>query len=177
MADALAWVRTSVVAAVPTRDGIRERFAHASGELERYVPALPTASVDALRLPWTQASPDKDASGAAPGEGPTESQFTSMMAARRARIDLLKAEGPRLLHAGNPRRALEACRAWVELDLGNAEAWRCLGQAQEASGQHQEALNSLRKAREHNPSDRSIDAAIRQVERNLVADFQRRYAR
>jgi len=100
-----------------------------------------------------------------------------MLAARRARIDFLKVEGPRLLRAGETHRALEACRAWADLDLRNADAWRCLGQAQDASGQYQEALNSLRKAREYNPSDHAIDAAIRQVERNLVADFQHRYGR
>jgi hypothetical protein len=179
MADAVAWVRTSIVAAVPTRDGIKGGFAHASGEFERYVPALSMGSVkDALRLPWTESTKSAPAMrNAAANDGPTEAEFTSMMAARRARIDFLKSEGPRLLRAGNARRALEACRAWVELDLGNAEAWRCLGQAQEASGQHQEALNSLRRAREYNPSDRSLDAAIREVERNLVAEFQNRYGR
>ena len=65
-----------------------------------------------------------------------------------------------MLRAGNVRRALELCRSWVDLDLANPEAWRCLGQAQVESGQYQEALNSLRKARQHNPADRSLQAAI-----------------
>ena len=95
----------------------------------------------------------------------------------RVRDALSKAEGPRALRAGNPRRAAELCRAWVDLDLGNAEAWRCLGQAQEALGEHQEALNALRKARQHNPSDRSIDKAIEQAERGIVNDFLNRHRR
>ena len=110
-------------------------------------------------------------------DGPSATEFAAMMAARRARIDFLKVEGPRLLRAGDARRAVEACRGWAELDLGNGDAWRCLGQAQEANGQHQDALNSLRKAREYKPQDRSIDAAIRQVERNIVGEFQHRYGR
>jgi tetratricopeptide (TPR) repeat protein len=100
-----------------------------------------------------------------------------MIAARRARLELLKAEGPRLLRSGNPRRAVDACRAWVDLDLANAQAWRCLGEAQMAIGEHQEALNSFRKARQHDPSDRSLEAAVEQAERAIVADFLNRYRR
>jgi Flp pilus assembly protein TadD/uncharacterized RDD family membrane protein YckC len=179
MADAAMSVRASVSAMLPTRDGLQGRFRHASGEVERFIPALSLASVsEALRLPWTADTTHKSVTMRdKANDGPNESDFSSMMAARRARINLLQAEGPRLLRAGNVRRALEVCRAWVDLDLGNAEAWRCLGQAQEAAGQYQEALNSLRKARQHNPSDRSIDTAIAQVERRLIADFQRRYGR
>jgi tetratricopeptide (TPR) repeat protein len=99
------------------------------------------------------------------------------MAARRARIDMLKVEGPRMLRAGNVRRAVELCRAWVDLDLANAEAWRCLGQAQQAAGEYQEALNAFRKARLHAPYDRSIDAAIDGAQRGIVADFLNRYRR
>ena len=96
---------------------------------------------------------------------------------RWARIDLLKVEGPRMLRAGNARRAMELCRAWVDLDLANAEAWRCLGEAQQAAGEHQDALNSFRKARQHNPSDRSLDAAIDRAQRGIVNDFLNRYRR
>jgi len=176
MAGAVDWTRSSLVGAVPTREAIKGRVTRASGEFERYVPAFSMASVaDALHWPW-MPGPAGSASNDETN-GPTEAEFSAMLAARRARIDFLKAEGPRLLRAGDAHRALEACRAWAELDLRSADAWRCLGQAQEASGQYQEALNSLRKAREYNPSDHSIDVAIRQVERSLVADFQHRYAR
>jgi len=110
-------------------------------------------------------------------QGPSDAEFSAMMAARRARIDILKGEGPRMLRAGNVRRALELCRAWVDLDLANAQAWSCLGHAQQAAGEYQEALNAFRKARQHNPSDRSLDVSIQQAERSIVADFQRRYGR
>lgn len=103
--------------------------------------------------------------------------FEAMMAARRARIDQLKVDGPRMLRAGNARRAAELCRAWVDLDLGNAQAWRCLGQAQQALGLHQDALNSFRKAKQHDPQDRTIDAAIDSAQRGIVGDFLNRYRR
>jgi tetratricopeptide (TPR) repeat protein len=82
-----------------------------------------------------------------------------------------------MLRSGNARRAEELCRAWVELDLANAEAWRCLGRAQQALGNHQDALTSFRKARQHNPSDRTLDADIERAERGIVADFSKRYRR
>jgi tetratricopeptide (TPR) repeat protein len=90
---------------------------------------------------------------------------------------MLKGEGPRNLRAGNARRAAELCRAWTELDLANADAWRCLGRAQQALGLHQDALTSFRKAKQHDPLDRSLDAAIDSAQRGIVADFQNRYRR
>ena len=82
-----------------------------------------------------------------------------------------------MLRAGNARRAAELCRAWVDLDLANADAWRCLGRAQEALGLHQDALNSFRKAKQHDPMDRTLDAAIDGAQRGIVADFLNRYRR
>ena len=100
-----------------------------------------------------------------------------MIAARRARIEQLKVDGPRMLRSGNARGAAELCRAWVDLDLGNSQAWRCLGQAQQALGLHQDALNSFRKAKQHDPQDRSLDAAMESAQRGIVGDFLNRYRR
>ena len=80
-----------------------------------------------------------------------------------------------MLRNGNPRRSAELCRAWVDLDLANADAWRCLGRAQQALGQHQEALNSFRKARQYDPMDRSLDADIDRAQQAIVAEFLNRY--
>jgi uncharacterized RDD family membrane protein YckC len=180
MADALAWVDASVAAALPSPGHLKDRFSDAGGEFERLLPALSLpGAVQLLRAP-AATTPQPGAGGlkdTRADEGPTDAQFSAMMAARRARIDLLKVEGPRMLRAGNARRAVELCRAWVDLDLANAEAWRCLGQAQEAAGEHQDALNSFRKARQHNPSDRSLDAAIDTAQRGIVNDFLNRYRR
>jgi len=99
------------------------------------------------------------------------------MAARRARIESLKNDGQRMLRAGNARRAAELCRAWVDLDIANADAWRCLGRAQHLLGLHQDALNSFRKAKQHDPMDRSLDVAIENAQRGIVTDFLNRYRR
>ena len=82
-----------------------------------------------------------------------------------------------MLRAGNARRAAELCRAWVELDLANAEAWRCLGEAQQAAGEHQDALNSFRKARQHDPSTGRSKRPSTGAQRGIVNDFLNRYRR
>ena len=101
--------------------------------------------------------------------------MAALFADRRARVALLKAEGLRSLRAGNFRRAAEQCRAWSDLELSNAEAWRCLGDALQALGSHQEALNAFRKAKQYDPADRTIDAAIDRSQKGIVGDFLNRY--
>ena len=82
-----------------------------------------------------------------------------------------------MLRAGNWRRAAELCRAWTELELGNAESYRCLGQALQAQGYHQDAIAAFRKAKQYDPSDRTLDAAIDRSQKGIVADFLNRYRR
>ena len=89
----------------------------------------------------------------------------------------LRGEGPRMLRAGNWRRAAELCRAWSDLEFWNAEAWRCLGLALQAQGYHQDAINAFRKAAQYDPNDRSVDAAIDKSQKGIVLDFLNRYAR
>ena len=82
-----------------------------------------------------------------------------------------------MLAAGNWRRATELCRAWSDIELGNADAWRCLGRSLQAQGYHQDAINAFRKAKQYDPGDRSLDAAIDRSQRGIVADFLSRYRR
>ena len=100
-----------------------------------------------------------------------------MFAERKAKVAVVSAEGPRMLRAGNWRRAAELCRAWTELELANAESYRCLGQALQAQGYHQEAIAAFRKAKQYDPSDRALDAAIDRSQKGIVADFLNRYRR
>jgi hypothetical protein len=189
IAETLAWTRATIASALPTTASVQGTLSRASGQLDRLVPALPSLTA----LPPLPSTSDLLARPAAPrsvgaadparrelrdvASNGGDEPFTTLMAARRARIDALKVEGPRMLRNGNPRRAAELCRAWVDLDVGNAEAWRCLGRAQQALGQHQEALNAFRKAREHDPMDRSLDADVDRAQRAIVADFLNRYRR
>jgi tetratricopeptide (TPR) repeat protein len=102
---------------------------------------------------------------------------TALFAERQARLSLLRGEGPRMLAAGNWRRATEICRAWSDLEFWNAEPWRCLGYSLQAQGFHQEAINAFRKAAQYDPADRSLDSAIDKSQRGIVADFLNRYRR
>ncbi len=101
----------------------------------------------------------------------------ALFADRQARLALLRGEGPRMLHAGNWRRAGELCRAWSDLEFWNPEPWRCLGYALQAQGYHQDAINAFRKAAQYDPHDRSLDAAVDKSQRGIVADFLNRYRR
>lgn len=100
---------------------------------------------------------------------------TALFADRQARLALLRGEGPRMLNAGNWRRATELCRAWSDLEFWNAEPWRCLGYALQAQGFHQEAIAAFRKAEQYDPLDSSLDAAIDKSQRGIVVDFLNRY--
>jgi len=186
MAEVVAWTNAAVAAALPTTSSLKGDISNASGRVERLLPALPTlpAASALLHLPDSVRIGAPNGSGGPPGsqddradQGPSDAEFSAMMAARRARIDILKGEGPRMLRAGNVRRALELCRAWVDLDLANAQAWSCLGHAQQAAGEYQEALNAFRKARQHDPYDRSLDGAIEGAQRGIVSSFLNRYRR
>ena len=108
--------------------------------------------------------PDAATPSAPPGtsSAPLDADVAALFAERRAKVAVLKADGLRALRAGNFRRAAELCRAWTDIELANAEAWRCLGDAQQAQGNHQEALNAYRKAKQHDPArplDRRRDRA------------------
>ena len=191
MAESIAWTRSTIADALPSAATVRGKLTDATVKLDSLVPTLPTISAfappkDPARAPVANGTPSvatppasdgamRNANGKAAPSNDTE--FETVMAARRARIDVLKADGPRMLRAGNARRAAELCRAWVDLDIANADAWRCLGRAQQALGLHQDALNSFRKAKQHDPMDRSLDAAIDNAQRGIVADFLNRYRR
>ena len=95
----------------------------------------------------------------------------------QACVAALRSEGPRALAAGSYQRAAELCRAWTDIELGSADAWRCYGQSLQVQGYHQDAINAFRKAKQYDPSDRSLDAAIDRSQRGIVADFFNRYRR
>jgi hypothetical protein len=106
---------------------------------------------------------------------PVDADVATLFAERKARVAALKSEGPRMLRAGNFRRAAELCRAWADLELASADAWRCLGEAEQAQGNHQDAVNAFRKAKQFDPGDRTLDAAIERSQKGIVADFLNRY--
>ena len=190
LSDSIDWTRTTIANAFPTSDMLKDKFTSASGQLDKLIPTIPTispfnppkeptraAATPAIANAAVPAANSSSTSRGASAATPSDPSFESVIAARRARIETLRVDGPRMLRAGNARRAAELCRAWVDLDLANPEAWGCLGRAQQALGLHQDALNSFRKAKQHDPTNKSLDAAIESAQRGIVADFLNRYGR
>jgi tetratricopeptide (TPR) repeat protein len=187
MADSIAWTRSTIAEALPSSAAVRNRFTDAGGQLDRLVPALPTISAfsppksprsaPSVVAPTAGSAPTPPMRAANANAAGTDAEFEAAMSARQARVEALKREGPRMLRAGNARRAAELCRTWVDLDLANADAWRCLGRAQQALGLHQDALASFRKAKQYAPQDRALDTAIADAQRGIVGDFLNRYRR
>ena len=166
MADSIAWTRATITDAIPAPSLLRNFSG--GGAIGGLAPSTPVRTITPAKAP--------SAAPATPRAGePVDADLSAKFAERRARIALLAVEGPRMLRAGNWRRAGELCRAWTELDLGNADAWRCLGQAMQAQGYHQEAIAAFRKAKQYDPGDRTLDAAIDRSQRGIVADFINRY--
>ena len=162
MAQSIAWARTSLTEALPSAQSLfpsgfsRAGVTGVSGGIKSAAPAPAPKPVPAVEeVP----------------SGPVDPVLEAQFADRRARAAVLKAEGPRMLQAGNFRRAAELCRAWTDLELGNPEAWRCLGEALQAQGYHQDAINAFRKAKQYDPNDRTLDAAIDRSQKGIVADF------
>ena len=172
MAQSIAWARTSLTDALPSAQslfpgGFASRGATGvSGGIKTAVPA----AAPSIPTPGNATLP------VAP-TGSVDPALTAQFADRRARVAVLRVEGPRMLQAGNWRRASELCRAWTDLELGSADAWRCLGQALQAQGYHQDAINAYRKAKQYDPNDRTLDAAIDRSQKGIVADFLNRNRR
>ncbi len=164
LAETVASIGARIGAALPAAQSLLPRelmsgsgIAGIAGDITRFGGGTPTAN--------------GNASAPSPGAAPVDSDLAVLFAERRAKVTLLKVEGPRMLASGNFRRAAELCAAWTDLELANADAWRCLGQAQQAQGNHQDALKAFRKAKQFDPTDRSLDASIERSQKGIVGDF------
>jgi hypothetical protein len=111
------------------------------------------------------------------GSAPLDPEVAALFVERRKRIAQLGADCPRVLEARSYVRAAELCREWADLELGNAKAWRALGRAHDALGNHREALAAFRRAKQYDPADATIDADINRSQRGIVNDFLARRGR
>ncbi len=174
MADSIVWARSTITDALPSPD-VLTNFAGGGGTIGG-LPAPATGTPEPKsRRPAAAALPKPAAAGTP--DAPLDPDLAIQFAERRAKVAVLTVEGPRMLSAGNWRRAAELCRAWTDLELGNVDAYRCLGQALQAQGYHQEAIAAFRKAKQYDPFDRDLDAAIDRSQKGIVADFINRYRR
>ncbi|HSV18690.1 MAG TPA: DnaJ domain-containing protein [Casimicrobiaceae bacterium] len=178
MAESIAWARTTLAEALPSPSRLTGGFAANAGRIGILSPPASTTPTDArANLPPAAAQLEAPKSATSVTTPSLDPDVTALMDERRARIAVLRVEGPRMLNAGNYRRASELCRAWTDLELASAEAQRCLGQALQAQGYYQDAINAFRKAKQYDPADRSLDVAIDRAQRGIVADFLNRYRR
>ena len=182
MAESIAWTRTTIADAWPSSSTFSAGFTGGGGPISSKRSPVPTVAAAIAPAPGsslTVAVPGvTNAVTSAPSASvPVDTDVAAMFAERRAKIAVVSVEGPRMLRSGNWRRAAELCRAWTEIELASADAYRCLGQALQAQGYHQDAIAAFRRARQYDPSDRSLDAAIDRSQRGIVADFLNRYRR
>jgi len=185
MAESIAWARTTIAEAIPSANTLTGGFAGGAGRISGLPqppspapsPPPPATSGRASVPLSTLSSPTIPTAARPPDTAPIDVDVAAMFAERKAKVAVVSAEGPRMLRAGNWRRASELCRAWTELELANAESYRCLGQALQAQGYHQDAIAAFRKAKQYDPSDRTLDAAIDRSQKGIVADFLNRYRR
>ncbi|HXU52676.1 MAG TPA: DnaJ domain-containing protein [Casimicrobiaceae bacterium] len=186
MADSIVWARATITDALPSPETLAN-FAGGGGLIGGLAPAksgdASPATARASVPPSLPATPSGAPSPATPpgtaanpGD-PVDPDLAAAFAERRAKVAVLKVEGPRMLRAGNWRRAAELCRTWTDLDLASADAYRCLGQAWQAQGYHQDAIAAFRKAKQFDPSDHDLDDAIDRSQKGIVADFLNRYRR
>ncbi len=167
MAQSIATARSALLSWVPSRPSLLSYGFQ--GDVGRIVSIDPT--------PPPAASPAPAVQAAARNLSADDVDTAALFAERQARLALLRGEGPRMLQAGNWRRAAELCQAWSNLEFWNPEPWRCLGYAMQAQGYHQDAINAFRKAAQYDPNDRTLDAAIEKSQKGIVVDFLNRYRR
>jgi DnaJ domain/Tetratricopeptide repeat/RDD family len=172
MAESIDWMRTSVSSAIRWPGALPGARAGDSGKIA-------AASARVVGTGTASVATTVTANAAAAKTDPTsvDPDVTALIAERRAKIASLKSEGLRMLAAGNWRRAAELCGEWTDLDLANAEAWRCLGQAQQSLGNYHEALAAYRRAKQYDPNDRSLDTGVERAQRGIITEFLARYRR
>ncbi|HEX5863123.1 MAG TPA: DnaJ domain-containing protein [Casimicrobiaceae bacterium] len=165
LAESIAMAKTAIVSWVPSPPSLLSYgFQGDVGKIGS-VDRTPTAPGPTVATPQIRNPAVDDVDTAA------------LFADRQARLALLRGEGPRMLNAGNWRRAGELCQAWSNLEFWSPEPWRCLGYAMQAQGYHQDAINAFRKAAQYDPGDRTLDAAIEKSQKGIIVDFLNRYRR
>ena len=172
MAESIDWMRSTVSNAIRWPGALPSARA---GEGVKIAAPAPRNSAGATAVASPGVSGSKTV--AKPDAESVDPDVTALIAERKARAAALKTEGLRMLAAGNWRRAAELCGEWTDLDLGNPEAWRCVGQAQQSLGNYHEALAAYRRAKQYDPKDRSLDTGVERAQRGIITEFLARYRR
>ena len=174
MTESIDWMRSTVSSAIRWPGALPGATRPSdSGKIA----AATTRTVGAATIAASPNAGSGNAARAMPDSGSVDPDVSALIAERKAKAASLKSEGLRMLGAGNWRRAAELCAEWTDLELGNADAWRCLGQAQQSLGNYHEALAAYRRAKQYDPNDRSLDSGVERAQRGIITEFLARYRR
>jgi DnaJ-like protein/tetratricopeptide repeat protein/RDD family protein len=173
MAESIDWMRSTVSNAI--RWPGSTSLARSGGETAKIGAA--TTRIVASAAPVVAPGTAAGATTSSAQSGSVDPDVATLIAERKAKAAALKTEGLRMLAAGNWKRAAELCGEWTDLDLGNPDAWRCLGQAQQSLGNYHEALAAYRRAKQYDPNDRSLDTGVERAQRGIITEFLARYRR
>ena len=174
MAESIDWMGSTVSNAIRWPSASSGTLASDSGKIGVGPSRIVTGSTMKAAVPSTVAN---NIATATPDTVSVDPDVMALIAERRAKANALKTEGLRMLAAGNWRRAADLCGEWTDLDLGNANAWRCLGQAQQSLGNYHDSLAAYRRAKQYDPNDRSLDNAVERAQRGIITEFLARYRR
>ena len=127
MAESIAWARTTIAEAIPSPTTLTGGFAGGAGRISGLpqppaapAPVAPATGCDgagrhATRRPVAASDIGAAAPSAAqPNNAPIDGDVATLFAERKAKVAVVSAEGPRMLRAGNWRRAAELCKAWTD---------------------------------------------------------------
>src|SRR2546429_8953170 len=120
MAESISAAKNAVVAWVPSPPSLLPRgFQGDVGKISAIAKGI-GASLQGPDTPLATSANDVDT--------------TALFADRHARLSLFRGEGPRMLRAGDWRRAAEIRRAWPEPEFRGAEPRPRLGHSLQAPG-------------------------------------------
>src|SRR5204863_9225692 len=106
MAESIAWARTTLAEALPSPARLTGGFAANAGRIG-ILPLPGSAAPDARSNVPAPATTEPTAAAAPANTASLDPDITTLMDDRRARLAVLRVEGPRMLNAGDWRRAGE----------------------------------------------------------------------
>ena len=188
MAESIAWTRSTIAEALPSSATVKGKLNDATGQLDRLIPALP----DDVAFATGEAGGTRNAgAGSVARSRRPRRPCAALLQTRRRTTRTFRAGhcgAARADRCAEDRRPADAAcrqctacsRAVPRMGGSRSREPRCValpGACAAGARLHQDALNSLRKAKQHDPMDRSLDAAIDSAQRGIVADFLNRYRR
>ena len=185
MAESIAWARTTIAEAIPSASTLTGGFAGGAGRISGIAPPPPPArALDVLRrkapmpittLPRRRPIRRRLRRRTTQRRSTPTSRRCSPSARRRSPSSARKDRACCARATGGARRS--SARRGPSSSSRTPNRIAASAQALQAQGYHQDAITAFRKAKQYDPSDRTLDAAIDRSQKGIVADFLNRYRR